>query len=77
MKPQSLIVAAVAAAFLTDPARVDSEVLRQVKPGSIVVLHLVGPARTPATAAAVKALIPQLRARGYRFVTAKKLLAGT
>jgi peptidoglycan/xylan/chitin deacetylase (PgdA/CDA1 family) len=60
--------------FLTDPARVESEVLRQVKPGSIVVLHLVGPARTPATAPAVKALIPELRARGYRFVTLKKLL---
>jgi peptidoglycan/xylan/chitin deacetylase (PgdA/CDA1 family) len=60
--------------FLTDPGRVEQEVLRQVKPGSIVVLHLVGPARTPATAPAVKALIPELRARGYRFVTLKKLL---
>lgn len=61
--------------FLTDPARVEQEVLRQVRPGSIVVLHLVGPARTPATAPAVKALIPELRARGYRFVTLKELLA--
>jgi peptidoglycan-N-acetylglucosamine deacetylase len=60
--------------FLTDPARVEQEVLRQVRPGSIVVLHLVGPARTPATAPAVKALIPELRARGYKFVTLKQLL---
>jgi peptidoglycan/xylan/chitin deacetylase (PgdA/CDA1 family) len=60
--------------FLTDPARVEEEVLRQVKPGSIVVMHLVGPARTPATAPALKALIPKLRVRGYRFVTLSKLL---
>ena len=60
--------------FLTDPAKVESEVLRQVRPGSIVVMHLVGPARTPATAPAVRALIPKLRARGYRFVTLKRLL---
>jgi peptidoglycan/xylan/chitin deacetylase (PgdA/CDA1 family) len=62
--------------FLTDPARVEGEVLRQVRSGSIVVMHLVGPARTPATAPAVKSLIPKLRARGYRFVTLEKLLRG-
>lgn len=62
--------------FLTDPARVEEEVLRQVQPGSIVVMHLVGPARTPATAPAVKYLIPKLRARGYRFVTLERLLGG-
>ena len=61
---------------LTDPARVEEEVLRQVRPGSIVVMHLVGPARTPATAPAVESLIPKLRARGYRFVTLRKLLTG-
>jgi peptidoglycan/xylan/chitin deacetylase (PgdA/CDA1 family) len=61
--------------FLTEPGRVEQEVLRQVQPGSIVVMHLVGPARTPATAPAVEALIPKLRARGYRFVTLRKLLA--
>jgi peptidoglycan/xylan/chitin deacetylase (PgdA/CDA1 family) len=60
--------------FLTDPARVESEVLRQVRPGSIVVMHLVGPARTPATAPALRNVIPKLRARGYRFVTLKQLL---
>lgn len=60
--------------FLTDPVRVESEVLRQVRPGSIVVMHLVGAARTPATAPAVNYLIPKLRARGYRFVTLKQLL---
>lgn len=62
--------------FLTDPAKVESEVLRQVRPGSIVVMHLVGPARTPATAPAVRSLIPKLRARGYRFVTLERMLAG-
>ena len=62
--------------FLTDPARVESEVLRRVRPGSIVVMHLVGPARTPATAPAVRALIPKLRARGYRFVRLDRLLRG-
>jgi len=38
------------------------------------VMHLVGPARTPATAPALKKIIPELRARGYKFVTLKKLL---
>jgi peptidoglycan-N-acetylglucosamine deacetylase len=60
--------------FLTDPAQVEHEVLTQVRPGSIVVMHLVGPARTPATAPAVRYLIPKLRALGYRFVTLKTLL---
>lgn len=60
--------------FLSDPAKVESEVLRQVRPGSIVVMHLVGPARTPATAPALRALIPELRKRGYRLVTLRTLL---
>jgi peptidoglycan-N-acetylglucosamine deacetylase len=62
--------------FLRDPAKVEHEVLRQVRPGSIVVMHLIGPARTPATAPAVKALIPKLRADGYRFVKLNRLLNG-
>ncbi len=61
-------------AFLRDPKQVEHEVLTNVRPGSIVVMHLVGPARTPATAPALRVLIPELRARGYRFVTLRRLL---
>ncbi len=61
-------------AFLRGPAVVEREVLNGVRPGSIVVMHLVGPPRTPATAPALRAIIPALRARGYRFVTLDQLL---
>lgn len=62
--------------FLRDPGAVEREVLAHVRPGSIVVMHLVGPARTPATAPALRALIPALKARGYSFVTVERLLRG-
>ena len=50
-------------------------VLRRVRPGSIVVLHLVGTPNAPATFDALRQLIPRLRAAGYEFVTVQRLLA--
>lgn len=63
-------------AYLRDPHAVERQVLAQVRPGSIVVMHLDGAPVTPATAAALEALIPALRSRGFRLVTLRALLAG-
>lgn len=48
-------------------------VLAEIKPGSIVVMHANGRGRH--TAEALATIIPQLRARGYDFVTVSDLLA--
>jgi peptidoglycan/xylan/chitin deacetylase (PgdA/CDA1 family) len=61
--------------WLRDPALVERLVLQQVRPGSIVVMHLNGAPKAPATAAALRELIPQLHARGFRLVTIGNLLA--
>lgn len=50
-----------------------STVLRSVRPGSIVIAHANG--RGWNTAKALPLIVPQLRARGYRFVTVSELLA--
>jgi peptidoglycan-N-acetylglucosamine deacetylase len=63
-------------AFQPDPAPIAAQVLRGVRPGSIVVLHLVGAPNAPATYAALKAIVPALRQHGYRFVTVERLLRG-
>jgi hypothetical protein len=47
-------------------------VLDGVKPGSIVLFHANG--RGWHTSAAIRAIIPALRAKGYRFVTVSELL---
>jgi len=62
-------------AFQPDPQVIVQNVLREVRPGSIVVMHLIGGPNAPATARAVRALIPGLLRRGYRFVTLRTLLA--
>jgi len=62
-------------AFQPHPAPIVRAVLAGVHPGSIVVAHCVGAPNTPATAAAMAAIIPALRARGYRLVTLRRLLA--
>ena len=62
-----------------DPARGQSAkrivatVLRQVRPGSIVLAHANG--RGWHTARALPAIIDKLKARGYEFVTVSELLA--
>lgn len=50
-------------------------VLERVRPGSIVVMHLVGAPNAPRTWRALRRIIPQLRADGYRLVTLSELLA--
>jgi peptidoglycan/xylan/chitin deacetylase (PgdA/CDA1 family) len=54
-------------------AAIARTVLGDVHPGAIVVAHANG--RGWHTAAALPLFIPQLRARGYRFVTVSELLA--
>ena len=54
-------------------AAIAGAVLRQVRPGSIVLMHANG--RGYNTAAALPLLIPKLRAQGYQLVTVSELLA--
>ncbi len=61
-------------AFERDPAVIVRNVLEQVRPGSIVVMHLNGPPYAPATASVLRILIPTLRSRGFRLVTLRELL---
>lgn len=62
--------------FQPDPAPVARAILAGVRPGSIVVMHIMGPPNAPATAAALRIALPQLAARGYRFVKLAQLLGG-
>ena len=62
-------------AFNPYPGQIAATVLAQVKPGSIVLMHLQGGANAPATADALRAIVPALERRGYRFVTVSELLA--
>ena len=52
--------------------RMTKGVLGSVKPGSIVLFHANG--RGWHTSAAIRAIVPALRAKGYRFVTVTELL---
>lgn len=52
--------------------RMTKSVLGSVKPGSIVLFHANG--RGWHTSEAIRAIIPALRAKGYRFVTVTELL---
>jgi len=62
--------------FQPAAAAVVRAVLGGVRPGSIVVMHLVGAPNAPATFTALQTVIPALQARGYRFVTLRELLRG-
>jgi len=58
-----------------DPDVIVDNVLSDVKPGSIVVLHIVGEPNAPATAKALPEIISGLRERKYEFVTLAELLS--
>lgn len=58
----------------TDPAAIARSVLKQAKPGAIVVLHDGGGPRW-ATVQALPKIIAGLRSRGYTLVTVSQLLA--
>jgi peptidoglycan/xylan/chitin deacetylase (PgdA/CDA1 family) len=62
-------------AFQADPRVVEQDVLGGVRNGSIVVMHLVGAPNAPATFSALREIVPALRARGFRLVTLRRLLA--
>lgn len=62
-------------AFATDADAVAEQVLDGVRPGSLVVMHCTRSA-APATEAAVRRIVPELRERGYRFVKVSELMEG-
>ncbi|WP_418961517.1 polysaccharide deacetylase family protein [Streptomyces tritici] len=62
-------------AFAKDGNAVAEQVLAGVRPGSLVVMHCTRSA-APVTEQAVRRIVPELRARGYRFVKVSELMAG-
>ncbi|KMS71841.1 polysaccharide deacetylase [Streptomyces viridochromogenes] len=60
-------------AFATDARAVAQEVLDGVRPGSVVVLHCTLSA-APTTERVVRRVVPELRAKGFRFVKVSKLI---
>ncbi|MGW0121394.1 polysaccharide deacetylase family protein [Streptomyces sp. NPDC003327] len=62
-------------AFAKDADAVADQVLDGVRPGSLVVLHCTRSA-APVTERAIRRIVPELRARGYRFVKVSELLRG-
>ncbi len=63
-------------AFATDADAVARDVLEGVRPGSVVVMHCTHSA-APVTERAVRAIVPALRERGYRFVKVSELVGAT
>lgn len=62
-------------AFVNSPKWTASDIVANVRPGSIVVLHMHGGRNAPDTAAALPETIKRLRAEGYTFVKVSDLLA--
>ncbi|WP_181798094.1 polysaccharide deacetylase family protein [Streptomyces sp. WELS2] len=60
-------------AFATDADAVARQVLDGVRPGSVVVMHCTRSA-APTTERVVRAVVPELRKRGYRFVKVSELI---
>ena len=56
-----------------DSALIVRHVIENVRPGSIILLHVM-PQNRQASLAAVPGIVRQLRARGYHFVTVSELL---
>ncbi|MER6348438.1 polysaccharide deacetylase family protein [Streptomyces sp. NPDC001595] len=63
-------------AFATDADAVARQVLDGVRPGSVVVLHCTRSA-APATERAIRAIVPELRRQGFRFVQVSELIGAT
>ncbi|MFF9850316.1 polysaccharide deacetylase family protein [Streptomyces litmocidini] len=61
-------------AFAKDADAVADQVLDGVKPGSLVVMHCTRSA-APVTERAIRRIVPELRARGYRFVKVSELMS--
>ncbi|MFJ3494455.1 polysaccharide deacetylase family protein [Streptomyces sp. NPDC086091] len=60
-------------AFATDADAVTRQVLDGVRPGSVVVMHCTRSA-APTTERVVRAVVPELRRQGYRFVKVSELI---
>ncbi|MET9513763.1 polysaccharide deacetylase family protein [Streptomyces sp. NPDC002994] len=60
-------------AFANDGNAVAEQVLAQVRPGSLVVMHCTRSA-APVTEQAIRRIVPELRERGYRFVKVSDLM---
>ncbi|MFJ5261959.1 polysaccharide deacetylase family protein [Streptomyces sp. NPDC088387] len=60
-------------AFATDPDAVAGQVLDNVRPGSVVVLHCTRSA-APVTERAIRTIVPELRRQGFRFVKVSELI---
>ncbi|MGY6026094.1 polysaccharide deacetylase family protein [Streptomyces spinosirectus] len=63
-------------AFATDADAVARQVLDGVRPGSVVVMHCTRSA-APVTEQAVRTVVPELRAKGFRFVKVSQLIGAT
>jgi len=63
-------------AFATDADAVARQVLDGVRPGSVVVMHCTRSA-APVTEQAVRTVVPELRAKGFRFVKVSQLIGVT
>jgi peptidoglycan/xylan/chitin deacetylase (PgdA/CDA1 family) len=63
-------------AFNPDAAAIVQQTIAGAKPGGVIVMHLIGAPNAPATATALRQVIPALRARGFRFVKLEKVLQG-
>ena len=61
-------------AFVHDPSKTVAAMLAQIKPGSIVILHLNGAPNAPSTGAILRQLMPALTARKLVPVTLSQLL---
>ncbi|MFH0241781.1 polysaccharide deacetylase family protein [Streptomyces sp. HK10] len=57
-----------------DPGKVAERVLKDIRPGSVVVLHC-DREKAPATEKAVRRIVPELRERGYRIVHVSEMIA--
>ncbi len=60
-------------AFAKQAAPVAAQVISQVRPGSVVVMHCTRSA-APTTEEAVRRIVPELRAKGYAFVRVSDLI---
>jgi peptidoglycan/xylan/chitin deacetylase (PgdA/CDA1 family) len=60
--------------FQNNVGTIMNNILPKVKPGSIVVLHMMGGPNSPKTSEVLPYIIHDLKNRGYKFVTVSKLL---
>ena len=61
--------------FERSPAKIVSNVLAHVRPGSIIILHMHGGPNAPETANALSDIVQQLRSRKYTFVKVSELIS--